>query len=66
VGLRYILTCYVFKPAQSHPIHVDYHQNEQALTGIVGWLEFLVERETFFKPQKSPSSSPELRSLPSV
>jgi hypothetical protein len=25
------LTCYGFKPAQSHPIHVDYHQNEQAL-----------------------------------
>lgn len=29
--LRCILTCYGFKPAQSHPIHVDYHQNEQAL-----------------------------------
>jgi hypothetical protein len=32
VGLGYILTCYGFKTAQSHPIHVDYHQNEQALT----------------------------------
>jgi hypothetical protein len=31
VGLRWILTCYGFKPAQSHSIHVDYHQNEQAL-----------------------------------
>jgi hypothetical protein len=31
VGLGWILTCYGFKPAQSHPIHVDYHQNEQAL-----------------------------------
>jgi hypothetical protein len=34
VGLRWILTCYGFKPAQSHPIHVDYHQNEQALKWI--------------------------------
>jgi hypothetical protein len=32
VGLGCILTCYGFKPAQSHPIHVYYHQNEQALT----------------------------------
>jgi hypothetical protein len=31
VGLGCILTCYGFKPAQYHPIHVDYHQNEQAL-----------------------------------
>jgi hypothetical protein len=31
VRLRCILTCYGFKPAQYHPIHVDYHQNEQAL-----------------------------------
>jgi hypothetical protein len=31
VGLGCILTCYGFKPAQSHPIHVYYHQNEQAL-----------------------------------
>jgi hypothetical protein len=31
VGLGWILTCYGFKLAQSHPIHVDYHQNEQAL-----------------------------------
>jgi hypothetical protein len=35
VGLRCILTCYGFKPAQSHPIHVDYHQNEQALRTFV-------------------------------
>jgi hypothetical protein len=35
VGLRWILTCYGFKPAQSHLIHVDYHQNEQALNGII-------------------------------
>jgi hypothetical protein len=31
VRLGWILTCYGFKPAQSHPIHVDHHQNEQAL-----------------------------------
>jgi hypothetical protein len=31
VGLECILTYYGFKPVQSHPIHVDYHQNEQAL-----------------------------------
>jgi hypothetical protein len=31
VRLGWILTCYGFKPAQYHPIHVDYHQNEQAL-----------------------------------
>jgi hypothetical protein len=37
VGLEWILTCYGFKPAQSHPIHVDYHQNEQALRWIC-WL----------------------------
>jgi hypothetical protein len=35
VRLRYILTYYEFKPAQSHPIHVDYHQNEQALIWIL-------------------------------
>jgi hypothetical protein len=34
VGLEWILTCYGFKPAQSHPIHVDYHQNEQALRWV--------------------------------
>jgi hypothetical protein len=32
VRLGWILTCYGLKPAQSYPIHVDYHQNEQAVT----------------------------------
>jgi hypothetical protein len=40
VGLGCILTCYGFKPAQSHPIHVDYHQNEQALK-CGGWGVFI-------------------------
>jgi hypothetical protein len=31
VGLRWILTYYEFKSAQSHLIHVDYHQNKQSL-----------------------------------
>jgi hypothetical protein len=35
VGLGCSLTCYGFKPAQYHPIHVDYHQNEQALKWIM-------------------------------
>lgn len=30
-GLRCILTCYGLKPTQCHPIHMDSHQNEQAL-----------------------------------
>jgi hypothetical protein len=38
VGLGFILTCYGFKPAQYHPIHVDYHQNEQALR-VLGGIE---------------------------
>jgi hypothetical protein len=38
VGLGWILTCYGFKPAQSHPIHVYYHQNEQALKLGLGTL----------------------------
>jgi hypothetical protein len=48
VGLGWILTCYGFKPAQSHPIHVDYHQNEQALRedqSLYGISESLFERE---------------------
>jgi hypothetical protein len=35
VGLRCILTWYVFKPTQCHSIHMDSHQNEQALQMIV-------------------------------
>jgi hypothetical protein len=35
--LEWILTCYGFKPAQYHPIHVDYHQNEQALSACSFW-----------------------------
>jgi hypothetical protein len=38
VGLGWILTWYGFKPTQSHPIHVDYHQNEQALSDGNGEL----------------------------
>jgi hypothetical protein len=30
-GIEKILTCLGFKPTQSHPIHMDREQNEQAL-----------------------------------
>jgi hypothetical protein len=36
VGLRCILTYYGFKPTRYHPIHMDTHQNEQALRGYFG------------------------------
>jgi hypothetical protein len=45
VGLRWILTCYGFKPAQSHPIHVDYHQNEQALRCLLLALQGTYENK---------------------
>jgi hypothetical protein len=34
VGLRCILTYYGFKPTRYHPIHMDTHQNEQALSNV--------------------------------
>jgi hypothetical protein len=34
VGLRCILTYYGFKPTRYHPIHMDTHQNEQALRDL--------------------------------
>jgi hypothetical protein len=40
VGLRCILTYYGFKPTRYHPIHMDTHQNEQALRWILTYYGF--------------------------
>jgi hypothetical protein len=41
-----ILTCYGFKPTESHPIHTDSAENEQALTEVILYLSYAQSYQT--------------------